>query len=326
MAKLQTAETPKTTAAPALQAVPAPMNNRTQDEGLPRAGAKINSQFLLKWSPNSWAWRDDWGWYPHVRRMWLTHGVDGIDDFGNIQVAIAQARERGWRVIRRDDERLDPRYRNYCQGYPISGIRTDKGQPVMHWCDMWQTPSVAGGRTRWAKDDAGYGEFLRHLQAVGIIPPMDPGIKKEKLRAQERVVRKIETDVLQNPGSPTLEGRLRTERVRLAAQKGQSRDAAIATVDEFLATARQMNREEQGSASNDNTLATILQQMQEQQKELAALRAQVSTEAPVKAAKSQRKAKPCKTPGCDKNAWFPSGKAQLCSDCFKATQAVEVQP
>ncbi|MBC8425443.1 hypothetical protein H8E07_15090 [bacterium] len=213
-----------------LQATPVKKTGPASTHGLPKRLAPPNTPFELMWHPNRWDWSDELGWYMSLGRFWHDPGSGNVDQHGDLTKAVAALRKRGWDIIEIGDRRLDPKYREFCVGYDVAG-------GGKRHVDMWSRPRLIGNRLYWEKDGAAYWDFVRHCLAKGIIDPIDPAIKAEKIRRQTQVIRKIHQDLEESPGSPVLEGRLRFAEKRLARMRGEDAMTAEATADAAVTAA-----------------------------------------------------------------------------------------
>jgi hypothetical protein len=169
---------------------------------------------MLMAHPHRWRYDSDAGeWLPHLGRLALDPGINGVTDGGGTDLAVAQASRRGWTVIRPGDERLGE-FRYYSQSVPKAG----RGEV---WVDIHQRVEVVGGRAFWSVDNAGRRGFLRHLVSSGIIPPINDNVKRLEIEKQANRVDRLESNVASAPHNQVLVARLDTASKRLAAMKGQ---------------------------------------------------------------------------------------------------------
>lgn len=96
--------------------------------------------------------------------------VKGVPD-GDPSFAIVEKQRRGWVVVPESLEVVAFGERRTGYVHVYDG-RAGKG--TVH-LDVWQRPYLLGGAVFFAKDKAGYVDFLRKVKAT--LPPMDPNIR-----------------------------------------------------------------------------------------------------------------------------------------------------
>lgn len=138
-------------------------------------------RFLYRWHPTRWEFSPDDladggdGWLPQLSQLNITPGAGGVADNGNTDLAIVQAQRDGWQIIRPDHPKLkQSAFANYLHKFPSRGR-----SPV--WASMFESVNMVGNRAIWKGDPEAFRRFRRYLVDSGIVGPIDPLIKEEKV-------------------------------------------------------------------------------------------------------------------------------------------------
>lgn len=205
--------------------------------GLPRRGAQPNAPFELTHHPNRWAFDEKLGFYPVLGRFHHDPGLGGVDGDGELTVAEADLRRRGWVIIFQDEHRLRD-FSCVAHGESFSGGYYLRRHAVQggghHYCTVFERPHVVGNQVkRWVRDVEAWNKFLEHLVSKDICVPLDPVIKTTLIEKRRSAVDRLQADLFRDPHNALLESRLREQRRVLAKMRGEDEGQALEEVRAF---------------------------------------------------------------------------------------------
>lgn len=151
---------------------------------------KRNEEFLLVHLPERWDFvqhRGEPRWVPHLSRIPLKRGANGIDTYGSPAAYIGKIQQMGGVAFAHGDKRLGP-YRDFVLTVPCE----HKGRAGTFHLTPYERPVVLGGVTRFEIDSDGYYDMKSWLVEQGVVEPMSKVVLLNLLEQQDRRIRSIE--------------------------------------------------------------------------------------------------------------------------------------
>lgn len=160
---------------------------------LPLKPRQTAPPFTLCHLPSRWLWNKDHGWYPDLTSIQHRPGANGVTRHGmssnspiNPQPAISGHMTKGALIIERKDPRIPG-------GDYIRRHKTRYGQH--HHCLRFESWSRVGrGKMRRRFDLPRYVEWLRELEAVGMIMPMAEDVLLDSLDILDKRIDRYQND------------------------------------------------------------------------------------------------------------------------------------
>jgi len=141
--------------------------------------------FRLMVHPEQWEFIPEVGWLPHIKRMSLAPGVNGVAHAGRggDTAARAQYIDQGFQILRYTDTE-DGR------SYMSKVSRTTSGQPLHH--DRWHSFKQIGNSVMPVRDRDGYNAWRKWLVESKTIEAPDPDVLRAILSRKADNIRRTQ--------------------------------------------------------------------------------------------------------------------------------------